>query len=178
MTTTTENPTINYRSEGGSPMSSTLAHLTILAAIGSGVAGGVFFAFSTFVMPALNRLSPADSIRAMQAINVAAPNPLFMGLLFGTAALCVGVAVAGVRRWGAPGATLQVVGSALYLVAIVLTAVYHVPHNDALAKIDPTKVNAQHTWNAYYTGWTLLNHLRTAGPIAGATLLFLSTRAS
>jgi hypothetical protein len=45
-----------------------LAALIILAAIGCGVVGDVFFAFSAFVMRAL-----AQGIAAMQAINAAAP---------------------------------------------------------------------------------------------------------
>src|SRR4029079_11289405 len=80
-----------------------LGPLVTATAVGAGAAGGVFFAFSTFVMPALDRLTPSQSIAAMQAINKAAPNPLFMLLLFGTAAASVGVGIAAVRRWGEPG---------------------------------------------------------------------------
>jgi uncharacterized membrane protein len=32
--------------------------------------GGIFFAFSAFVMKALDRLPPAQGIAAMQSINV------------------------------------------------------------------------------------------------------------
>lgn len=60
--------------------------VTLFAAIGSGVVAGIFFAFSTFVMPALARLPAEQGIAAMQAINVAAPNRWFMGMMFGTAA--------------------------------------------------------------------------------------------
>jgi len=38
--------------------------------LGTGLVGGIFFTFSTFVMQALARLSPNEGIRAMQAINV------------------------------------------------------------------------------------------------------------
>ena len=44
---------------------------TFLAAIGSGLIAGVFFAFSTFVMRALGRRPPTEGMAAMQAINVA-----------------------------------------------------------------------------------------------------------
>ena len=43
--------------------------LVIIAAVGAGVSGGVFFAFSVFVMKALGRLSAAQGISAMHAIN-------------------------------------------------------------------------------------------------------------
>lgn len=49
---------------------------------------GVFFDFSAFVMPALKRLKPAESVAAMQSINVAAVTPAFVTALFGTAAVC------------------------------------------------------------------------------------------
>ena len=64
----------------------TWQRVKVAAAVGAGTAGGVFFAFSTFVMRALDRLPPAHSLAAMQAINKDAPNPLFMAALFGTAA--------------------------------------------------------------------------------------------
>jgi uncharacterized membrane protein len=37
-------------------MSSALLALMIAAALGAGIAGGVFFGFSSFVMPAIDRL--------------------------------------------------------------------------------------------------------------------------
>jgi hypothetical protein len=52
--------------------------LKLLTALGCGLAAGVFFAFSTFVMPALVRLQPPQGIAAMQSINITAINPLFM----------------------------------------------------------------------------------------------------
>jgi hypothetical protein len=45
--------------------------LTFLSALGAGLIGGLFFAFSSFVMIALGRLPPASGISAMQSINVA-----------------------------------------------------------------------------------------------------------
>ena len=51
----------------------------------------MFFAFSSFVMPALRKLPSADGISAMQSINKQAPTPVFMTLLFGTAALSAGL---------------------------------------------------------------------------------------
>lgn len=61
----------------------------LLLAVGCGAAGGVFFAFSTFVMPALARLPSVQGVGAMNAINVAAINPPFMLLLFGVGVGCL-----------------------------------------------------------------------------------------
>ena len=61
--------------------------IVILSALGSGAIGGVFFAFSNFVMPALARVAPAEGIHAMQAINVTVLNRLFLGTFMGTGLL-------------------------------------------------------------------------------------------
>ena len=59
---------------------------TLVAALGCGLMAGLFFAFSVSVMKALARLSSAEGIAAMQSINVAIINPVFVAAFFGTAA--------------------------------------------------------------------------------------------
>ncbi|MET0378686.1 MAG: hypothetical protein ABW049_06795, partial [Spongiibacteraceae bacterium] len=63
--------------------------LVVIAALGCALVGGVFFAFSTFVMKALAQLPTVHSITAMQRINVVVLNPLFLGAFIGTTLLCV-----------------------------------------------------------------------------------------
>src|SRR5215208_1714033 len=58
---------------------------TPTTALGCGLVAGVFFAFSTLVMPALKRLPPAHGIAAMQSINKLAVTAAFMTTPFGTA---------------------------------------------------------------------------------------------
>src|SRR5690606_5330275 len=101
-----------------------LVTLTTIAGVGAGLAGGVFFAFSTFVMDGLNRLRPNESVRAMQEINVAAPQPPFMALLFGTALLSLALAITGLARWDEGGSGYLLAGGLLYAVPIVLTGAY------------------------------------------------------
>ena len=72
--------------------------LTIIASVGAGVSAGVFFAFSTFVIEALGRLPTAQAISPTEAINRAAPTPLFMLALLGTAAVCIALSVVALRR--------------------------------------------------------------------------------
>ena len=114
-----------------------LTLLTGIAATGSATVGGVFYAFSTFVMPGLRALPPAEGTAAMQKINVAAVRPGLMIALFGTAAVCVAVGVGAVTGGLRPPPVALLAGSALYLVGTVgLTAGYHVPLNNALAQAD------------------------------------------
>jgi uncharacterized membrane protein len=158
--------------------------LTIVAAVGASVSGGVFFAFSTFVMRALDRLPEREAISAMQAINKAAPSPLFMTALFGTAAVSVVVGVMAVGRLDEPSAVYVLVGTGLYLAGIVLTAAYHVPRNDALSRVDlrradPVRVelsrsDAHRIWRDYAVGWTRWNHVRTLTSIGAAVSFILA----
>ena len=67
----------------------------LTAALGAGLIGGVFFAFSTFFMRAFDRLAAPAAITAMQSVNIAVINPAFMGVFLGTGMLCLGLAVAG-----------------------------------------------------------------------------------
>ena len=122
---------------GQHTMSWVLYLATLASALGCGVVAGVFFAFSAFVMPALKRLKPAEGIAAMQAISVAAVTPAFMTVLFGTAAVCGALAL---LAWDERSAPYLLSGGAVYLVGtILLTIVYHVPRNEALAKIEPRR---------------------------------------
>jgi uncharacterized membrane protein len=150
--------------------------LTVMAAVGAAISAGVFFAFSTFVMQALGRLPDDEAVDAMKEINKAAPTPLFMLALFGTGALCIVLSVSAVRRFDEPWAAYVLIGSALFLVAVVLTIVYHVPRNNALLLIDSRGPEAARAWAGYLTPWTAWNHVRTVTSLAGAVTLILALR--
>ncbi|ABW13242.1 conserved hypothetical protein [Parafrankia sp. EAN1pec] len=161
----------------GDPMTErVLAPLTIVSAVGSGVVGGVFFAFSVFVMRALDGLPPGQGLQAMQGINRWAPTGWFMTALLGTALTCAVLGVSAALDLDRPGAALRLVGSVLYLVAIVVTIVYHVPRNDALAGVSPDDVDAARRWAEYLPGWTAWNHVRTITSIAAAAALTVAAR--
>ena len=151
--------------------------LTVIAAVGAGVSGGVFFAFSTFVMKALGRLPAAEGISAMNAINKAAPAPLFMLALFGTGVVSIVLSAVALRHLDQRWAVYVLTGTALYLVCVVLTVVYHVPRNDALALVDPAGPGAAHAWAHYLSPWTAWNHVRTVTAMAGSTAFIIAIQA-
>jgi uncharacterized membrane protein len=149
--------------------------ITLAAVVGCGAMGGVFLAFSSFVMAGLHRLPPNEGLAAMQSINVTAVTPVFMASLFGTALLCVILAIKALRTWGQPRSVFLLAGSLLYLIgAIVLTAAYHVPLNDSLAKLDPHSVSSVSQWNHYVTNWTRWNHVRAGASLAAAACFALA----
>jgi uncharacterized membrane protein len=149
--------------------------LTFTAAMGCGLIAGVFFAFSTFVMPALARLQANQGIAAMQSINMTAINPLFMLALFGTAAACLFLMITLLLKWQQPGAAYLLVGSLLYLVGTVgVTMVFNVPLNDTLAIAKPDSTDSANQWAKYLTDWTFWNHVRTVAALAAAALFTIS----
>jgi len=151
--------------------------LTVSATLGAGLAAGVFFAFSSFVMAGLARLPPAQGIAAMQAINLTAVTPLFMTVLFGTALACAGVAVHSILTWNQNGSVLLVAAAALYIVGIiVVTIVFNVPLNDALAAVSPDSQEGADLWIRYLASWNAWNHVRTLAGLAALGAFVMSLR--
>jgi uncharacterized membrane protein len=152
-----------------------IQNLTLITALGCGLAGGVFFAFSTFVMSGLDRLPPAQAVATMQSINVTAVRPAFMLLIFGTAAATVPLIVTALRHRDTRASTLLLVGAALYLLGTIgLTIVYHVPMNDSLARLNPASAEAAARWHDYTVGWTRWNHVRTVSSLGAAAAFTLA----
>jgi len=156
-------------------MDSFLFALTLVTALGCGLIAGVFFAFSSFVMKALARLPAAQGVAAMQEINVAAVSFAFMLALFGTAVACAALAGWALLAWHEPFAPYLIAGSALYLVGTIgPTIAYHVPRNEALARVEPHSADAESHWTRYLSGWTAWNHVRAAAALAAAATLTIA----
>jgi uncharacterized membrane protein/ketosteroid isomerase-like protein len=145
--------------------------LTFVAALGSGLVAGIFFAFSIFIMRALASVSPTSGIAAMQSINVMVLNRWFFAVFFGTAACCLVLVIAFFLHWQRPGAAYLLLAGLLYLVGTILvTIVCNVPLNDSLAAVDPATAEAASTWTNYLKTWTVWNHVRTVAAFAAAAL--------
>ncbi len=147
--------------------------LTFLAALGSGLIAGLFGTFSNFAMKALGSLAPEKGMAAMQAINAAILNPGFFVVFFGTALASLVLALLAVVQWGSPGAIWLLVGGMLYFVGgIVVTMIFNVPMNDALAAANPATPEGAALWRDYLTRWTAWNHVRSVATLA-ATACFI-----
>jgi len=151
--------------------------LTFVAALGCGLMAGLFFTFSTFVMTALGRLPPAGGISAMQSINVAILNPVFFTVFFGTAVVCMVLAVAAFLGWSEGRTVALLAGSLLYLAgSILVTMLFNVPLNNALAAVDPASADGASLWTRYLTTWTSWNHVRTIACLGAAAAFTLALR--
>ena len=151
--------------------------LILFSALGSGLIAGIFFAFSTFVMAALARLAPAQGMAAMQAINETVLNPWFFTAFFGTAAGCIIVVIVAYLNGGETTGYYLVAGSLFYLVGCFLvTVLFNVPLNNALAAVKPDSVKGAELWSGYLSRWTLWNHVRTIASLMAMAFFILALR--
>jgi uncharacterized membrane protein len=146
--------------------------LKLTAILGCGLIAGVFFAFSSFIMTALARRPSAQGIAAMQSINIAVINPLFMLVFLGTGLVCLLLLVAAIGNWQLSNAPYLLAGSLLYLIGALGTTIgFNVPLNNDLAAIQPNSSEAASIWTKYLARWSAWNHLRTVASL-GAVAAF------
>ena len=128
-------------------------------------------------MKAFARLPPTEGMAAMNSVNVAVLNPLFLGVFVGTAAACALLITFSLFRWHSPGATYLLAGGLLYLIGCFLvTMAFNVPLNNALAAAAPNDPVAASLWANYLSNWTAWNHVRTIGALGAAAALSLALR--
>jgi uncharacterized membrane protein len=160
-------------------MDGLLFALTLATAVASGLVGGVFFAFSNFVMQALGRLGASEGAAAMQTINITVINPLFMSALFGTGLASLVLLVWGLADLDEPYAGWLIAGGAIYVLGeIVVTMAYNVPRNNALARVNPDSEEGARVWRTYLVEWTRGNHVRTVAGLAACALFAVALQAA
>lgn len=144
----------------------------LATAAASGVVGGVFFGFSSFVMPALRRRPAHEAVAAMQEVNALAPRALGLPLvLSGPGSAAVGVWALTVGAAPASAKALLVAGALTGVGAFAITAGFHVPRNNRLDAVDTTSPVAVEAWDDYYPGWVSMNHARSALSLVSAGLV-------
>lgn len=134
-----------------------------LCALACGLLGGLFFAFSAFVMRALGGLAPAAGIAAMNAINRDILRSLFMPVFWASTLAALALAVLGLLRWGEAGA------AAMFAAGVVTVAI-EVPQNERLQAVDADAPAALPVWQGYLSKWTAWNHVRTVACLLACAL--------
>lgn len=153
-----------------SPILFYLSHLVVLA---YAMVGGVFLAFSDFIMRALSVTSGQGGVEAMHAINREVFRWVFMTLFLGLAAASLALVVYAALGLTGPAATLIAAAGLVYLLGcFCVTVAFNVPMNEALANMDLS----QEATRAYWTGtylprWTFWNTVRTIACVLAAALL-------
>jgi uncharacterized membrane protein len=142
-----------------------------IAATGAALVGGIFYAFSTFVMAALARLPIEQGAAAMQSINVTVLNPLFFAVFFGTGLIALIALCSASGPWGAYGTLLRATAAALYIVGTLgVTIFFNVPLSGQLPRTELTDTGLPALWAHYLDVWTWWNHVRTIAAIMAAAL--------
>jgi uncharacterized membrane protein len=141
------------------------------SALGCGLLGGLYFAFSAFIMTAFAQIEQAAGIAAMNAINSTILRSLFMPFFFGTTLAGLVLAGVAVFRWGEPGSAYMLAGGVVHVLGMfIVTMVFNVPLNNSLAAVDAATPPAAPIWAQYLRDWTFWNHVRTIACIVAAGL--------
>jgi uncharacterized membrane protein len=138
-------------------------------ALGCALLGGLYFAFSAFIMTALRRIGPAG-IAAMNSINEVILRSWFMPFFLGTTLGCAVLAVAGIVSDDSRRVFLLGGGLVYVLGMFGVTMFCNVPLNNALASAGTEQ------WARYLKLWTRWNHVRTLASMT-ASALFIAALA-
>lgn len=140
-----------------------IGHSTLIAGtVGTGLVGGLFFAFATAVMPGLGRANDQTFVTSMQGINEAILNPVFL-TTFVAPIICLGVAA-----FTGPARLWVIAALVLYVATFAITSAGNVPLNDALAAVGATRDTStlEAARKAFEDPWNRLHLVRTATSIA------------
>lgn len=160
-----------------------LRGITLMAAtLSTGFVAAIFVHWSVTVVPGLRSTDDRTFVGAFQQLDKAINNPLFLGFGFVGAVLFTAGAgaaqLAGDDRAPLPWVTAALV---LYLVAVVVTFVVHLPLNERLQSVgDPARIgDLAAVRDEFRTDtWLAWNHVRAVtsaaafGCLAWALVLF------
>lgn len=140
-------------------------------ALWSAVIGGVFSAFSEFIMSALLRTTPAGGIEAMQHINRTVIKTQFVAGILLIAPLSVLFAFYSLTVFEGAALTTLILAPIVYLPTVFLMTIFgNVPMNNKLDRVDHASTEAKVYWSKYVRDWTRLNHARSLGSVLTAGL--------
>jgi uncharacterized membrane protein len=154
-------------------MSSSIFILLQSTILAYAVVGGVFLAFSDFIMRSLSHTSGVGGVEAMQVINREVFRWVFMTLFLGMAAVSVFVVIySAMNISGGPG-MLILIAALLYLVGcFAVTVFFNVPMNEALAGMDVSDPATRDYWTrTYLPRWTTWNTVRTVACVAASGMM-------
>lgn len=137
--------------------------------------GGVFLAFSDFIMRSLANASGTGGVDTMQVINREVFRWVFMVLFIGMAPMSLLIAVYGGFYVGNSTGSFILAAGVIYVIGCFgVTVFFNVPMNETLAKMDVSTQATRHYWTeTYLPRWTFWNTVRTiACGLSAAFLLF------
>ena len=156
----------------GYDIASLLSLLDKIAIISFGFLGGVYFAFSFFVMQSLNEIDHKEAIKAMSSINLVILKSPFMILFSFSSFIALALFLKSIFAYEILSS--RGFASLVFLIGMFLcTAIKNVPLNGKLASFNDS-LSPEIEWNYYYKNWTLWNHVRTSSCFLSMAFLLFS----
>ncbi|HYH55923.1 MAG TPA: DUF1772 domain-containing protein [Anseongella sp.] len=156
-------------------MSILLKVLLTLTLVLSGLITGLFYAYSCSVNPGLGRLADKDYIRAMQSINRAILNPVFMVSFLGTLVMLPLSCWVWYSDHGPTGEFYLLLAAAvIYAFGVGVTGLGNVPLNESLDKFSldtasPEEIRARR--KGFELPWNRFHLIRTLSCLAALILV-------
>ncbi len=156
-------------------MSTVFFFLIQFAILAYAIIGGVFLAFSDFIMRSLALTGGHGGVEAMQVINREVFRWVFMALFLGMAAVSLAIACYGAFVLSGPAGTLIMLAGVVYLIGCFgVTVFFNVPMNEALAGMEMSRETTRDYWfQTYVPRWTFWNSVRTIACATSAALLLV-----
>lgn len=146
-----------------------LLYACFFLALWSAVTGGVFSAFSEFIMAGLLRAEPKAGIQAMQQINKTVIRTQFVAGILLIPVLSILFAVYAFSAIEGPALAALILAPAVFVPSVFLMTLFgNVPMNNRLDSLDPASPEAAAYWQVYGRNWTRLNHYRAIGSVLTA----------
>jgi len=146
-------------------------YFCLFLALWSAVIGGVFSAFSEFIMAGLLKTAPSGGIEAMQHINRTVIKTQFVAGILSIALFSVLIALYSLTVFEGAALAALILAPIVYLPTVFfMTMLGNVPMNNKLDRLDYTSAEAETYWIEYGRNWTRLNHVRSCGSVLTAGL--------
>ncbi len=146
-------------------------YVSLFLAMWSAVVGGVFSAFSEFIMRGLLRAEPAGGIEAMQHINRTVLRTQFVAGILVIAPMSIAIGVYAASALDASARIALIAAPLVFVPTVFLMTIFgNVPMNTRLDRLDHRSSEAAAYWRTYGRNWTRLNHVRAVGSVLTAGL--------
>jgi len=150
-------------------------YFCLFLALWSAVIGGVFSAFSEFIMSGLLRAAPAGGIESMQHINRTVIKTQFVAGILLIAPFSVLMALYALMTFTGDARIILILAPIVYVPTVfVMTIAGNVPMNKRLERLDHKSAAAAVYWIEYGRVWTRLNHVRSIGSALTAGLYIIA----
>ncbi len=150
-------------------------YFCLFLALWSAVVGGVFSAFSEFIMSGLLCADSAGGMDAMQQINRTVIKTQFVAGIMSIPVFSIAFGVYAIFVFSGPALVVMILAPTMFVPSVLLmTMLGNVPMNNKLDSLDHRSAEAHAYWQEYGRVWTRLNHFRSLGSILTAGLYIIA----